>query len=368
MVPGTVSFDMNFSRLDQLFDGRPAIGPIGLRPPQDWKKTTQRPANPANSIMSCNHAGFAWISRTPDANLSPGVPMDLNWLQDFVCLARTLNFTRAASERNITQPAFSRRIKSLENWVGVPLIRRSSYPVQLSEAGEQFLPVARNAIAELTDIRQTLRAQERGVAAFQRIAVLHTISVNYLSRRISEVERDLPALRVRVYSDHLRACCQMLSDGVCDFLLYYTHKDVQPVFDEAQFTRKDIGIDPMFPVAQAEAARAHGWSLDKPQSQPMPYLGYDPSSFLGEVVDQTIGTREPPLALQYMDALTEALKRRTLAGGGIAWLPESVVTAEIAEGRILRVGGESWAAPLTLSLFCSLDRLDTTGKTFWEAL
>jgi DNA-binding transcriptional LysR family regulator len=294
--------------------------------------------------------------------------MDLNWLQDFVCLARTLNFTRAAEERNITQPAFSRRIKSLENWIGVPLLKRSSYPVQLSEAGQQFLPIARSTIADLTDMRQTLRAQERGVTAFQRFAVLHTISVNYLSRRIGEMEKDIPNLRVRVYSDNLRNCCQMLSDGTCDFLLYYSHQDVQPVFDEAQFEKKDIGTEQLIPVAQAEAASAHGWSLDALDGPPIPYLSYDPSSFLGTVVDQTVGCREPPFALCYMDALTEAIKRRTLAGGGISWLPESAVDAEIADGRIVQVGGESWEATLTLSLFCSLDRLDKTGQTVWQTL
>ena len=294
--------------------------------------------------------------------------MDLNWLQDFVCLARTLNFTRAANERNITQPAFSRRIKALENWIGVPLIKRSSYPVQLSEAGQQFLPVARAAISDLTDIRQTLRAQERGVTAFQRFAVLHTISVNYLSRRIGELERDIPNLRVRVYSDNLRTCCQMLSDGTCDFLLYYSHKDVQPVFDEAQFERKDIGKDPLIPVAQAKAARANGWSLDAPGRTPIPYLGYDPSSFLGTVVDQTVGGREPPLTLLYMDALTEAIKRRTLTGSGVSWLPESAVAAEIEWGQIVRVGGESWDAEMTISLFCSLERLDRIGQAVWDAL
>ncbi|MGB7318893.1 MAG: LysR family transcriptional regulator, partial [Planktotalea sp.] len=66
--------------------------------------------------------------------------MDLNWLGDFECLARTLNFTRAATERNITQSAFSRRIKALESWVGAPLINRAHYPVQLTDAGAQFLP------------------------------------------------------------------------------------------------------------------------------------------------------------------------------------------------------------------------------------
>ncbi len=294
--------------------------------------------------------------------------MDLNWLQDFVCLARTLNFTRAAEERNISQPAFSRRIKSLEDWIGVALIKRSSYPVQLSEAGQQFLPVASTMISELTDIRQNLRAQERGVAAFQRFAVLHTISVNFLTQRIGEIESEIPGLRVRVYSDNLRACCQLLSDGTCDFLLCYTNRGVQLVLDEAQFARKDIGVEQMLPVARAESAISEGWNLDDPNGPSIPYLSYDPSSFLGTVVDQTIGGRTPPLALCYMDALTEALKRRTLAGSGLSWLPESVVCEEIADGRLARIGGGSWEATLTLSLFSSPERLDETGLAVWGSL
>ncbi len=294
--------------------------------------------------------------------------MDLNWLQDFDCLGRTLNFTRAAEERNITQPAFSRRIKSLENWLGVPLIKRSTYPVQLSNAGAQFLPVAREVIANLTDIRQAIRADERGSTAFQRVAVLHTISVNYLSRRIAEFEAQAPNLRVRVYSDNLRTCCQLLSDGTCDFLIYYRHRDVVPVFDENQFARKDIGTDRFLPVAETRAARAGGWDLSRPDAKDIPYLGYDPSSFLGTVVDQTIGNRKPPLALRYMDALTEAIKRRTLAGSGLSWLPESAVAEEIAQGKLVEAGGPEWHASLTISLFCSLDRLDKTGQFLWQAL
>lgn len=294
--------------------------------------------------------------------------MDINWVQDFVCLGRTLNFTRAAEERNITQPAFSRRIKSLENWVGVPLVKRSTYPVQLTDAGLQFLPVARDTIANLTDIRQAIRAEERGSTAFQRIAVLHTISVNYLSGRIAELEQQIPDLRVRIYSDNLRTCCQLLSDGSCDFLLYYRHRDVAPVLDETRFARKDIGTERFFPVAETAAAEKGGWNLSAPGAASIPYLSYDPNSFLGTVVDQTIGDRTPPLVLRYMDALAEAIKRRTLSGSGISWLPEFAVADEIARGKLVIAGAEEWHTTLTLSLFCSLDRLDRTGRSVWEAL
>ena len=72
--------------------------------------------------------------------------MDTNWLEDFVSFARSLNFTKAAAERNITQSAYSRRIKSLETWLGVELIDRKTFPATLSPAGDEFLPTAKNAL------------------------------------------------------------------------------------------------------------------------------------------------------------------------------------------------------------------------------
>ena len=118
--------------------------------------------------------------------------MDINWLIDFVCLGRTLNFSRAAEERNVTQSAFSRRIKSLESWVGTSLIDRSSYPVQLTPAGRQFLGTAQVTLAQLTDARQTIRAAEHSKLPQQRIAALHAISVNYLQPRLSEFAKQIP--------------------------------------------------------------------------------------------------------------------------------------------------------------------------------
>lgn len=294
--------------------------------------------------------------------------MDIKWLQDFVCLGRTLNFSRAAEERNITQPAFSRRIKSLESWLGVPLIKRSTYPVQLSEAGMQFLPVAQETITNLSDTRQIIRGAEFGRTAFQRVAVLHTISVNYLSKRIKELENDLPNLRIRVFSDYLPTCCQLFLDGTCDFLLCYRHKNGAPVFDEDQIARKDIGVEKLIPVAEAKAAADGGWDISRKDIKNIPYLSYDPLSYLGTVVEQVIGSRNPPLTLRYMDAHAEALKRSVLAGSGVAWLSEGIIADELASGKLVPVGGTEWQTTLTLSLFCSLDRLDETGKMLWEAL
>jgi len=51
--------------------------------------------------------------------------MDTKWLEDFISLAETGSFSRSAEMRHVTQPAFSRRIQSLESWLGTDLIDRT---------------------------------------------------------------------------------------------------------------------------------------------------------------------------------------------------------------------------------------------------
>ena len=292
--------------------------------------------------------------------------MDINWLTDFVCLAKTLNFSRAAEERNVTQPAFSRRIRSLETWVGVSLLDRSTYPIQLTAAGRQFLATAQYTLAQLTEARQTIRATERGKLPLQRIAALHAISVNYLQPRLAELAPKIPNLRTRVISDTMSACCQLLVEGACDFLLYYRHQHVEPILDEASFERKDLFREDLIPVAHQQSAAREGWTLGGRSRIPVPYLSYDPDTFLGTVVDRIIGDRDTALDIRYMDALAEAIKRRTLLGGGVAWLPELSISEELANGTLVRMGGPTWTGRLTVSIFCSPERLDETGIALWN--
>ena len=83
--------------------------------------------------------------------------MDTKWLEDFVSLAETRSFSRSAQLRYVTQPAFSRRIQSLEAWAGVELIDRSSYPTNLTPAGHQLYGQALAILQTLHSARALLR-------------------------------------------------------------------------------------------------------------------------------------------------------------------------------------------------------------------
>jgi DNA-binding transcriptional LysR family regulator len=294
--------------------------------------------------------------------------MDLNWLRDFECLARTKNFTRASDERNITQSAFSRRIKALESWVGLPLVNRATYPVQLTESGQTFLPVAIAALSQLSEARQSLRDADRGEARFIRFSVLHTISVHYLANRIDALQRDLPDLRTRVISDSLSTCCELLVEGAVDIMLCYNHRAVSPKIDEAAFDRKDLLIDRLIPVATAEQVRAHGWDLDRRGKQPIPYLAYERSSFLGMVVENTIGRKALTTELIYVDALVEAIKRRLLAGYGFAWMPETAILPELRSGVVVPIGGNDWIASMSITAYANPSSFDDSARDLWNLL
>lgn len=294
--------------------------------------------------------------------------MDLNWIRDFECLARTLNFTRASDERNITQSAFSRRIKALESWVGLPLVNRATYPVQLTEAGQQFLPVALTAISQLSESRQSLRDADRGDSQFVRFSVLHTISVNYLATRIEEMQRQIRDLRTRVVSDSLSTCCELLVEGAVDVMLCYYHHSVSPMIDGAAFARKDLLTDRLIPVAATEAVRAQGWDLGRQDGPPIPYLAYERSSFLGMVVENIIGRQPLNVEKIYVDSLVETIKRRLVTGSGFAWMPETAIAAELANGVLVPIGDESWCTSLTISALSNPAAFDPTARKLWELL
>lgn len=89
--------------------------------------------------------------------------LELTWLEDCVALKETLNFSKASAARYVTQPAFSRRIQSLEEWVGTPLFERSKRGVSLTKAGEVFIEQLPELIHDLYSLK-TMRWMQLAIS------------------------------------------------------------------------------------------------------------------------------------------------------------------------------------------------------------
>lgn len=119
----------------------------------------------------------------PDRNL------ETKWLEDFLTVCKTRSFSRAADERCVTQSALSRRIRALEEWVGLELIQRNAYPLTLTREGKQFQETAADLIERLSRARDRIaggRPIEGGELAF---AVVHTLSILFFPRWLFESDR-----------------------------------------------------------------------------------------------------------------------------------------------------------------------------------
>ncbi|MGB7287884.1 MAG: LysR family transcriptional regulator [Salaquimonas sp.] len=292
--------------------------------------------------------------------------MDINWLDDFVCFAKSMNFTKAAAERNITQSAFSRRIQSLEIWLGAELIDRKTFPATLSAAGEDFLPTAKRLLQTLHRTRDDIRARAGMSADTLRFAAPHSISIHNLMPILSKLETIIPDLKTKVISDNLHNCCEQLSEQNCDFLMCYKFASVPIMLDEQKFHHIEIGTDRLLPVYSPDSFSSKNWKLPGWDSPPMPYLQYSSGSFLGSVTEQIFFPKQPNLRVRHADSFSEALKSLCLQGAGLAWLPEASIVKEINEGKLIIAGDGDWCVDLKLVIYSEPDIHKYQSEVAWK--
>lgn len=266
-----------------------------------------------------------------------GADLDLKWLEDFICLARTRSFSRAAEERNVTQPALSKRIQQLEQWFGVVLVDRSVSPTALTPEGRLLRETAEEIVRTLYEQRGRLQARRHIPRTAIRIATLHVLTTNFLPAWLSLLKERGLEIWPRLRADHFHDCVQSLFEGECDFLLTLTHPRVPVVLDPNQFPSVCVGRDRMVAVSVPDATGAPLFSFAGQDGQPIPFLAYSPQSFLARVTDSIFEGMDlgDNLVTVYESALADAIKAMALTGQGLALVPERSVIEELKGGALV---------------------------------
>ncbi|WP_137132610.1 LysR family transcriptional regulator [Rhizobium sp. FY34] len=276
--------------------------------------------------------------------------MELNWLEDFMELAAVRNFSTAAAARHVTQPAFSRRIRALENWIGTELVDRSSYPVKLTNAGETFLESGRELMREIYRIRDECRQQARAGIEAVTFSALHTIALSIFPNLLVEMESRAGPFISRMHATDFYDCVESLALGRCDIALCYSHELGPPVLQTGQFASKIIRLDPFYLVSKADS---QGKPLVDPaiwpSDQDLPLVAYSADCFLGKVQAQLMLDMQKTghsFRVTYENSMSEAVKRMILAGKGVGWLPQSAADREVEQKELCLIDNQ----PVTLSV------------------
>jgi len=296
--------------------------------------------------------------------------MESRWLEDFLSLVDTRNFSRSAEARHTTQPAFSRRIRSLEEWVGARLFDRATQPVSLTPAGERFRPVAEDILRRLYQGREEARRIGDASASTIRFAATHSLSFNIFPGWLRSIELGYHTLNTRLDTSQFHECIQLLLRGECHFLISYTHPVIPMHLPAEHFTSKVVLRDRLVPVTLPDSEGRPIDRLPGTEDEPVHYLGYSETSAVGRVVENLIANAPERAYLRrvFVSHMAAVLKAMTSEGRGAAWLPESHLVQDLDSGALVRAGDVRWEVPIDVRVIRSREPLPEACEGVWSVL
>lgn len=281
--------------------------------------------------------------------------MEIKWLEDFLSLAESRSFSRAATDRHITQSAFSRRIMALEEWLGAELIDRSVHPAALTSAGWLFRQVAADLLRDAYSARSLLRGYQPLAKPEQvvQFAVAHTLVFTLFPNWLKKLHGEMGTLVSRVHAVNVPEGVQELVEGRCDILLGYHHPQLPILLDPIQFPFLLLGAEKILPFSAPDSQGNPLYGLPGVSDRPIPFLAYSAGAFIGSVVEMTLLNARTPCHLNrcFETHMSEALKGMLVAGHGVGWLPESCVSSELESGQLVVAGSDQWVAELDVRLY-----------------
>jgi len=162
-------------------------------------------------------------------------------LDAFLALAEQRNFTRAAAQCHLSQPAFSALIRALEEDLGLRLFDRSTRHVDLTGEGQNFLESARRIRAEIT----TALAAMRDAATLQRgrvaVALLPSLAAGWLPGVLAAYRAAYPGIEIDIADVLSEPCIERVASGRADFALAAIRADT-PELQAEPFCSDDFHL------------------------------------------------------------------------------------------------------------------------------
>jgi DNA-binding transcriptional LysR family regulator len=299
--------------------------------------------------------------------------MDTKWLEDFVSLAETRSFSRSAQLRHVTQPAFSRRIQSLEAWAGTDLVDRGSYPTRLTPAGQTLYEQSIEILHALHATRAMLRHQSPTGQDTVEFAVPHTLAFTFFPAWLSGLREAVGPVKTRLIALNVHDAVLRLIEGSCDLLITYQHASQPIQLDAERYEMLALGQEVLAPYVGTAPDGAPLYRLPGTTEQPWPYLAYAPGAYLGRVVDWVLrqgGTDFHPDRVYETD-MSESLKAMAIAGHGVAFLPRSSVQQALRDGQLVGAAGSGLSCEARLDIRLYRERPGArrpkrAAQKFWD--
>jgi LysR family transcriptional regulator, hypochlorite-specific transcription factor HypT len=296
--------------------------------------------------------------------------MHTKWIEDFLALGSTLSFSRASEMRSITQPALSRRIQALEEWLDVELVDRSRHPFSLSRAGKLFYEKAPDILLSLEQLKNALHDDLPYTERFLKITASHSLASSFLPEWLHAMHQRVGNFNSRVSSTDVSAAITSLAANDADILLCYYHPQVPLLLDALQFDYLTLGKESMLPVSAPDGAGKPMFELPGRGGHPVHYLSYSDDTFMYRVVNVILSKNQQPCFLTpcYETAVSLLLRKMAQLGHGMTWLPESLVREDLVSARLVRAGAEGWCTDIEIRAYRAKESNNPLLQQIWSTL
>ena len=258
-------------------------------------------------------------------------------IETFLTVCRTMNFTKAAQELNITQPAVSHHIRYLEEDYDARFFAYQGKRLTLTRAGREFL----NAAATMKHDELALRGRIRGLDTEKsrlRFGATLTVGEAALSASLGRFLRSHPGIRMEMRVEDTRELLGLLDEGKIEFAIvegYFPNHE----YDSLPFSRESY-----------IAVCAPGYRFMQPVRRVADFVGErlllrEPGSGTREVLERYL--RSQNLSLEDFSCISEisslqAIKALVREGCGVTFLYEAAVHKELKENSLQKIALEDF--------------------------
>jgi DNA-binding transcriptional LysR family regulator len=277
----------------------------------------------------------------------------------FRAVAQHLNFSRAAEELLLTQPAVTQQIKALEDELGVSLFDRGGGRIALTPGGAALLPFTEQ-IKTLGEEAVTAVASAYGQEAGELgVGASQTIGQYLLPTFIAGFRRAHPKVRI--------TACSGNTDAMLEALLT---KNIQIALIEGPEQRKDLHIEPFMEDHMVLVVPAsHEWAgheIAAADLKAQPLLVREYGSGSRRIVEQALGTvgiKTKELTISMELDSTEGLLTAVEAGLGVTFVSRWAVRNQLALGtlKLARVKGLKLARRFSMAYAAGPEPGGTVG-------
>lgn len=233
------------------------------------------------------------------------------------------------------------------------------------------MPVAQQLLKLAAQSRDDVRQRRVDEKEKIRFATMSTLAQFFMPSWLKELQPFIVSGQFEVrtdfgsFNDYLNA----LKENVVDLFVCYEDPVVGFLGDPKVIASAKLGEDRLIPVTVPDEKGVPRWWLPGKPQGPIPYLHTAATPALWPI-KQHIEKKYADLSfnLVYESSIATALKEMAIQGYGVAWVPNAIVSGDLANGRLLRAADPCDDITVDIKIYRCSQNTDAKIDRFWKAL